>query len=336
MNKIFITGAAGFIMSRFWYMFQDKYRMSGMDKYSYCSQNDNRMYEIWHGDCSDPGIVKTALEQEKPDILVIAQASSHNDRSMEDPGLFFRDNALATQVLLEEARRQGIKRVFIISTDEVIKHIPPQKGNYFMFDGPLGFDQVTHRSRTFYRAREIADIEWTFFNPTSPYSASKASMEFIVNAYRKAFQMDNITIIRPTNVFGPRQFPEKLISQSIVKALKGEPIPIYSEGEEWRDFTYVDDTCRALDLIFSQESPEPLYHISANDERQNINTVREILRQTGQSEDLIEFVQHNRGKSHDFSYSLSSARIRDLGWAPKVSFEEGISRTIQYYKNLTK
>lgn len=349
--RVMITGAAGFIASSFWRQFQDKYDLFGIDKYGYASQTDDRRHkcitgshQIVEGDCADFGVVSDALDDAGAlysgypatyptvDKFLVLHAETHNDNSLKSPVEFYRSNVLGTVNALEAARHHSIKQVYLVSTDETIKHMAPDSGNCFVLDGPWGFDQVSHLNRTFYRAREM-DMDWTFFAPTSPYSSSKACQEMIVNAYRKSYGM-NITVIRPTNVFGPGQFPEKLIPVAITNALQDKPILLYGKGEQWRDYTYVEDTCRALDLILSLEAPDNLYHISANDERQNINTVREVLRLTGKkSESLIKFIPDPRGNSHDFSYSLSSAKIRNLGWRPEVDFTTGLQKTIDFYRN---
>lgn len=334
MNKepLMITGAAGFIASSFWFQFEHKYKLFGVDRYSPVSRVDERYVrsEIWQRDCSDVKEMELAIQRSGALKVLHMASSTHNDTSLTDPLQFYRDNVMGTASVLEAARRQGVERVYVVVTDEVIKHMRPAD-NYFVYDGPLGFDQHTHKNRTFYRAREM-DMEWTFYNPTSPYSSSKACQEMIVNAYRKSYGMD-IVVIRPTNVYGPGQYPEKLISKGITDLLNGKKVQVYGEGLQWRDYTYVSDTCDALDLILSQEKPEKLYHIAANDERQNLSTVKEILKQLDKSEDFIEYIEDPRKGAHDYSYSLSSARIRNLGWAPKVEFSEGISRTIQYYKD---
>lgn len=332
-EKLWISGAAGFIASCFWHQFQDKYDLTGCDKFGYASQVDERTHNsVWERDCTNLVDMEMELQRSGAQKVLILHSSTHNDTSLKNPLQFYKDNVMGTASVLEACRRQSIKQVYLVSTDETIRHLAPASGNYFMFDGPQGFDQQTHKGRTFYRAREM-DIEWTSFNPTSPYSSSKACQEMMVNAFRKAYGM-NITVIRPTNVFGPGQFPEKLIPVAITNALQDKPIPLYGKGLEWRDYTYVEDTCRALDFIISLEAPDNLYHISANDERQNIETVREVLRQLGKkSEALIKFIEDPRKGAHDPVYSLSSAKIRNLGWAPQVSFEEGIGKSIDFYRN---
>lgn len=337
--KVMITGAAGFIATAFWRQFQDKYDLFGVDKYGYASQTDERRskcitgpFQVVEGDCADFGVVSDALDDAGAcysgypatyptvDKLLVLHSETHNDNSLKSPVEFYRSNVIGLVNALEAARRHRIPRVYVVVTDEVLKHWAPA--------------YCDHDEPSFYLSRILEeDNLWeTRFNPTSPYSSSKACQEMIVNAYRHSYNMD-IVVIRPTNVYGPGQYPEKLISKGITDLLNGKKIQVYGEGAQWRDYTYVSDTCDALDLILSQENPRKLYHISANDERQNISTVKEILNQLDKSEDFIEYIEDPRGKAHDFSYSLSSARIRKLGWAPKVPFEEGISRTIQYYKD---
>lgn len=320
-EPLYITGAAGFIASAFWRQFQDKYDLYGCDKYGYASQDDerrgNRVSELT---CDYLTGIEVDLKRSGAKKLLHMASSTHNDASLSDPLQFYKDNVMGTVSVLEAARRQGIERVYVVVTDEVLRHWAPS--------------YCDHNEANFSLSRvdEEDNIWETQYNPTSPYSSSKACQEMIVNAYRKSYGMD-IVVIRPTNVYGPGQYPEKLISKGITDLLNGKKVQVYGEGLQWRDYTYVSDTCDALDLIISQEAPVPLYHIAANDERQNIQTVREILKQLDKSEDFIEYIEDPRKCAHDFSYSLSSARIRDLGWAPKVEFSEGISRTIQYYKD---
>ena len=331
--RLFISGAAGFICSTFWHQFQHVYDLSGIDRYGYASINDERRGNtIWEGDCANFQDVENALLHFKPEFVLLGHGSTHNDTSLKDPLQFYRDNVLGTAGMLEACRRQGIERVYLVSTDEVIRHEKPQPGHYLIStDRPCSL--ITRNGYSFYRMLETDETWLNWYNPTSPYSSSKACQEMIVNAYRKSYGM-NIVIIRPTNVYGPGQYPEKLISKGITDLLSNKKVQLYGEGAQWRDYTYVSDTCDALDLIISQEAPTPLYHIAANDERQNISTVKEILKQLDKTEDSIEYIEDPRGGAHDFAYSLSAERIRNLGWTPKVSFEEGIKRTIAYYKDL--
>lgn len=347
--RVMITGAAGFIATAFWRQFSHKYDLFGVDKYGYASQTDERkvkcitdQLQIVEGDCADFGVVSDALDDAGAlysgypatyptvDKLLVLHSETHNDNSLKSPIEFYRSNVIGLVNALEAARCHLIPRVYVVVTDEVLLHWEPED------DAPMycgnHFQQYYKSGRAFYRVLEYDSIIDTIYNPTSPYSSSKACQEMIVNAYRKSYGMD-IVVIRPTNVYGPGQYPEKLISKGITDLLNGKKVQVYGEGAQWRDYTYVSDTCDALDLIISQEAPAHLYHIAANDERQNIETVREILKQLDKSEDFIEYIEDPRKGAHDFSYSLSSARIRDLGWAPKVEFSTGISRTIQYYKD---
>lgn len=331
-EKLWISGAAGFIASHFWFQLDHKYDLYGCDKYGYASRTDERRHHrIFERDCTFVEDMELELQRSGAKKLLHMASSTHNDNSLMDPLQFYRDNVMGTASVLEAARRQGIERVYVVVTDEVLKHHNPLPSHYLVStDWPCKL--VDRNYNTFYRMLEIDDIWLNWYNPTSPYSSSKACQEMIVNAYRKSYEMD-IVIIRPTNVYGPGQYPEKLISKGITDLLSGKKVQVYGEGAQWRDYTYVSDTCDALDLIISQDKPQPLYHIAANDERQNISTVKEILKQLDKSEDLIEYIKDPRGNSHDFSYSLDSSRIRKLGWAPKVPFEEGIARTIAWYKD---
>lgn len=337
MNKprVMITGAAGFVGTYFWRQFSHKYDFVGIDKYGYASHKDERQgYSggIAKLDCANQEDMQKAFtdaSQPRPlayfdsskarpiDKLVIFHSETHNDNSFGTPVEFYRSNVLGFVNALEEARRHKIPKVYAVITDEVLRHFDPQF--------------CDHDEASFSLSRvEESDATWTTkYNPTSPYSSSKACQEMIINAYRHSYNMD-IVKIRPTNIYGPYQHPEKLISKAITNLLEGKKVPVYGAGAQYRDYTYISDTCDALDLIMSQEEPHLTYHIAANDERQNLDTVKEVLRALNRSEDMIEFIKDPR-PVHDFSYSLDSSRIRDLGWAPKVSFQEGIQRTIEYF-----
>ena len=330
--KLMITGAAGFIATAFWRQFQHKYDLFGVDRYSPVSQIDERQhFTVMERDCQNVVDMEMAIQQSGAKKLLHMASSSHNDTSFHNPLQFYRDNVMGTAAVFEAARRQGIERIYLVSTDEVLCHYAPLSPESTVLESWF-FEGVIKDNVFFHRAREHRGVYNHKYSPSSPYSSSKACQEMIANAYIESYGLD-IVIIRPTNVYGPGQYPEKLISKAITDLLSGKKVQIYGEGAQWRDYTYISDTCDALDLIISQEEPKPIYHIAANDERQNISTVKEILQQMGKTEDWIEFIEDPRGNAHDFSYSLSSARIRELGWAPKVSFEEGISRTIDYYRN---
>lgn len=332
-EKLWISGAAGFIASAFWRQFEHKYNLYGCDKYGYASQVDERKdFSVFERDCTNLIDMEMELERSGAQKLLIMHSSTHNDTSMSNPLQFYRDNVIGAASVLEAARRQGIKRVYLVSTDEVLAHYPPMSPDSSHFEEWF-FEAVEQDGLLFHRAREHRGVYNHKYSPSSPYSSSKACQEMIANAFIESYGMD-VVIVRPTNVYGPGQFPEKLIPKAITDILEGRPIQLYGKGQQMRDFTFVSDTCDALDLILQQEKPKPIYHIAANQERKNVDTAKEILRQLGKPyESWIEFIEDPRGNSHDFSYSMSSARIRELGWAPQVDFSTGIALTIDYYKS---
>lgn len=348
--RLMITGAAGFLGTAFWRQFQDKYDLIGIDKYGYASHIDGRQgYSggIAKLDCSNVDAMRKAFhnathpsmlsyfnsDNARPiDKLLILHAETHNDNSFEGPLEFYNSNVMGFVNVLEAARVYKIPEVYAVITDEVLQHRSPESlDDLTLYYSNDGFEQVARGWNVFYRVLELDGPAKNSYNPTSPYSSSKACQEMIINAYKHSYGMKIITI-RPGNIYGPFQHPEKLVSKAITNALQDKRIPIYGVGAQYRSYTYVEDTCSALDLIMSQEEPHHTYHIDTNDERQNIETVKEILRQLDKPEELIEYIEDPR-PVHDYSYGLSSERIRKLGWAPKIEFSEGIARTIAYYKD---
>ncbi|MDI3281118.1 MAG: dTDP-glucose 4,6-dehydratase, partial [Bacillota bacterium] len=239
--------------------------------------------------------------REGVDVIVNFAAESHVDRSIEEPGVFIRTNVAGTQVLLDAARRYGVPLFVQISTDEVYGSL-----------GPAG-----------------AFTEETPLAPNSPYSASKAGADLLVRAYHHTYGLPAI-ITRCSNNYGPYQFPEKLIPLMITNALADEPLPVYGDGLHVRDWLYVEDHCRALDLVLEKGRPGEVYNIGGAGERTNLEVVRAILRLLGKPESLIRFVKDRPG--HDRRYAMDASKIRrELGWAPRYSFEEGLRRTVQWY-----
>lgn len=331
--NVLITGVCGFIFSNFYEYLRDKYpeyTVKGLDTYDYAANKQwglkNRIPCI---NCADWGALETffALENTEFDLVICAHSHTHNDRAIYDPFSFARNNVLGTVNVLEACRRYKIPKIIVISTDETLLHREPllekdlflydDVGNWRKGNNGFWFDRVVEE--------EFKDSR---FNPASAYSASKLCQEAFVEGFRKTHKMD-ITIIRPSNIYGPRQYPEKLIPVAISKALRDEPIPVYGQGLQWRDYNYVSDFCAALDLIIHDPNPKNLYHVAANDERRNIDTVKTILTLMNKPESLIEYVDDR--PAHDFSYSLESTRVRNLGWKPQVSFEQGLLNTIQWY-----
>jgi dTDP-glucose 4,6-dehydratase len=283
-------------------------RIINFDKLTYAGNPEsladiagNSRYEFVRGDIANKQDVNGALEQGF-DAVVNFAAETHVDRSIEDPSPFLSTNILGTQCLLEAARRFGLPRFIHISTDEVYG------------SAPAG----------------VSFKEGTTLDPRSPYAASKASADHFVAAYANTYGVSAV-ILRCTNNFGPFQFPEKLIPLMIANAREDKPLPIYGDGLQERDWLFVEDYCSAIALAVDKAKTGSVYNVSAGTPQPNLKIVRTILQLLGKPESLMKYVQDRPG--HDRRYALDSSKIqRELGWAPKVSFEEGIRRTIDWYQ----
>lgn len=311
---ILVTGGAGFIGSNFIYYLLSAHpedRLVCVDALTYAAniqtldnamQHDN--FVFYREDiCSRDGII-SIFEKERPDIVVNFAAESHVDRSIENPGIFLETNILGTQVLLDACRKYGVKRFHQVSTDEVYGDLP--------LDRP-----------------DLLFTEQSPLRPSSPYSASKASADLLALAYHRTYGL-NVTISRCSNNYGPYQFPEKLIPLMIANCINGNPLPVYGKGENVRDWLYVTDHCRAIDLILRQGRPGEVYNIGGHNEMRNIDIVRLICRELNQPESLITYVPDRKG--HDLRYAIDPAKIHaELGWLPGTGFADGISRTIRWY-----
>ena len=312
--KIIVTGGAGFIGSNFVYYELDNYpedEIICLDKLTYAGNLEtlelamkNPKFKFVKGDIADRKFVYDLFETEKPDIIVNFAAESHVDRSIENPEIFLQTNVIGTSVLMDACRKYGIKRYHQVSTDEVYGDLPLDRPDLFF-------------------------TETTPLHTSSPYSASKASADLLVQAYHRTYNLP-ITISRCSNNYGPYHFPEKLIPLMIANALNDKKLPVYGKGENVRDWLYVEDHCSAIDLIIRKGKVGEIYNIGGHNEKTNLEVVKTIIKELGKSEDLIEFVTDRPG--HDRRYAIDPTKIhRELGWLPATKFNDGIKKTINWY-----
>ena len=311
---IIVTGGAGFIGSNFvFHMLQahPDYRIICLDKLTYAGnlstlesvlQQDN--FRFVKADICDRQAVDKLFQEEKPDIVVNFAAESHVDRSIENPGIFLETNIMGTAVLMDACRKYGIQRYHQVSTDEVYGDLPLDRPDLFF-------------------------TEETPLHTSSPYSSSKASADLLVMAYYRTYGLP-VTISRCSNNYGPYHFPEKLIPLMIANALADKSLPVYGNGENVRDWLYVEDHCRAIDLIIHNGTVGEVYNVGGHNEKRNIDIVRIICQELGKPESLIVHVEDRKG--HDRRYAIDPAKIhRELGWLPETKFEDGIKKTIKWY-----
>ncbi|MBE7053773.1 MAG: dTDP-glucose 4,6-dehydratase [Ruminococcaceae bacterium] len=312
--KILVTGGAGFIGSNFVYYMLDKhpnYDIVCLDALTYAGNLKtldgalkNPKFKFVKGDIADRELVFDLFEKEEFDIVVNFAAESHVDRSIEDPGIFLKTNILGTQTLMDASRKYNVKRYHQVSTDEVYGDLPLDRPDLFF-------------------------TEETPIHTSSPYSASKASADLLVQAYHRTFGLP-ITISRCSNNYGPYHFPEKLIPLMIANALNNKKLPVYGEGLNVRDWLYVEDHCKAIDMIIHDGKVGEVYNIGGHNEKTNIYIVRKILELLGKSEDLITYVTDRKG--HDLRYAIDPTKIKnDLGWEPDTMFDDGIVKTVNWY-----
>jgi len=312
--KVLITGGAGFIGSNFIFHMRDAhpdYDLVCVDNLTYAgnlqtlaSVMDDPHFTFIKADIADRETIYDIFEGEKPDVVVNFAAESHVDRSIENPSIFLQTNVMGTQVLLDACRKYGIQRYHQVSTDEVYGDLPLDRPDLFF-------------------------TEKTPLHTSSPYSASKASADLLCNAYQRTYGLP-ITISRCSNNYGPYQFPEKLIPLMIANADADKPLPVYGEGINVRDWLYVEDHCRAIDLILENGKVGEVYNIGGHNEMRNIDIVKLILKTLGKPESLITFVTDRKG--HDMRYAIDPTFIHnELGWLPETRFADGIQKTIRWY-----
>jgi len=311
MKIVFVTGGAGFIGSAFVRQVleeQGDVHVVNIDALTYAGNLENltgideSRHTFIKGDICDRELVTKAIPEECDAIFNFA-AESHVDRSIASADEFLRTNVIGTQVLLDAAREKGVRRFVQVSTDEVMGSLPEESDEYFTEGSPL--------------------------QPNSPYAASKAAAEFVVRAARETHGIDTV-ITRCGNNYGPRQFPEKLIPLMLANAMNDDPLPVYGDGKNVRDWIYVDDHCRAVWLAYENGRPGEIYNIGARNERQNIDVVMSLLDAVGKPPSLIQFVTDRLG--HDRRYAIDPTKAEaELGWRPLTTWESGLEKTINWY-----
>ena len=311
---IIVTGGAGFIGSNFiFYLLKEhpKDRVVCLDKLTYAGNlstlepvMENPNFRFVKADICDRKAVYSLFEEEHPDVVVNFAAESHVDRSIENPEVFLRTNIEGTAVLMDACRKYGIQRYHQVSTDEVYGDLPLDRPDLFF-------------------------TEETPIHTSSPYSSSKAGADLLVLAYHRTYGLP-VTISRCSNNYGPYHFPEKLIPLMIINALHDKSLPVYGEGINVRDWLYVEDHCRAIDLIVRKGTVGEVYNVGGHNEMRNIDIVKLICKELGKPESLITHVTDRAG--HDMRYAIDPSKIHaELGWLPETKFEDGIKKTIQWY-----
>ena len=309
-----VTGGAGFIGANFIFYMRKNHpddRIVCVDKLTYAGNRhtlaplrDDPQFRFVKLDIADRAGVFALFAQEKPDVVINFAAESHVDRSIEDPTAFWQTNVVGTATLLDACRTYGIGRFHQVSTDEVYGDLP--------LDRP-----------------DLLFTERSPLCPSSPYSSSKASADLIVQAYHRTYGLPT-TISRCSNNFGPYQFPEKLIPLMLTNALADKPLPVYGDGKNVRDWLFVDDHCRALDLILQKGRVGEIYNVGGHNEVANIDVVKLICAALSKPESLITFVADRKG--HDRRYAIDPQKMADeLGWEPETTFANGIRKTVQWY-----
>ncbi|MEA3494394.1 MAG: dTDP-glucose 4,6-dehydratase [Candidatus Margulisiibacteriota bacterium] len=309
--KLLVTGGAGFIGSNFIRFILNKYpedHVINFDKLTYAGNldnlkdiEDNVRYKFYKGDISDPIAVEKAIGLfDQVDAIVNFAAESHVDRSILSAGAFVQTDVYGTYILLEAVKKHKIKKYLHISTDEVYGSI--EKGSF---------------------------TEESNLSPNSPYAASKAGGDLIVRSYFKTHGLP-VVITRSSNNYGPYQYPEKVMPLFITNLIQGKKIPLYGDGKNVRDWLYVDDNCAGVDTVLRKGKIGEIYNIGGESERQNIVITKMILKELGKGEEMIEPVKDRPG--HDRRYSIDCSKTKKLGWKPKMAFEDGMKKTIEWYK----
>jgi dTDP-glucose 4,6-dehydratase len=308
--RILVTGGAGFIGSHLVrrLLTSGSGLVVNLDALRYSGNLENltevsshRDYRFVHGDICDAGTVANVLKEHRIDAVINCAAETHVDRSILDPGTFARTDVIGTATLLEECRKAGVTRYLQVSTDEVYGSVESGSSK-----------------------------ETDALDPRSPYSASKAGGDLLVCSYWTTFQFP-VLLTRGSNTYGPNQYPEKFISLFVTNALEDQPLPLYGDGRYRRDWLSVTDHCRAIEHVLQHGRPGSIYNIGGGNERENLAVAELILKHLGKPISLIRYVQDRPG--HDRRYAVDCSRLRALGWAPTVLFEDGLRATIDWYRN---
>lgn len=314
MKTYLVTGGAGFIGSNFVYYMLKEHpgaRIICLDKLTYAGNLEtleeamkNPDFRFVKGDITDRKVVYSLFEEETFDAVINFAAESHVDRSIDEPEIFLKTNILGTQVLLDACRKYGNIRFHQVSTDEVYGDLPLDRPDLFF-------------------------TESTPIHTSSPYSASKASADLLVMAYHRTYG-SAVTISRCSNNYGPYHFPEKLIPLMITNALFDKALPVYGDGANVRDWLYVEDHCKAIDMIVENGKIGEVYNIGGHNEKTNLEVVKTVLQKLSKPESLIQFVKDRPG--HDRRYAIDPTKIKnELGWFPETDFETGIEKTVKWY-----
>jgi dTDP-glucose 4,6-dehydratase len=299
--RLLVTGAAGFIGSTYVHLLHGDHDVTVLDKLTYAGRRENLPDDVQLvvGSIEERDLVLQLTEG--VDAVVNFAAESHVDRSIADQEAFARTHVIGTSVLLDAVRERAVPRFLQVSTDEVY--------------GSIAAGSFTEHSP---------------LDPSSPYSATKAGGDLLVSAHAHTHGVEAL-ICRGSNNYGPRQYPEKLIPLCVLNALHGDPLPVYGDGRQVRNWLYVEDFCRAIHTVLLRGRPGEAYNVGGPDECENLLVVQRILELTGRDESLIEHVRDRPG--HDRRYSLSSEKLRsELGWEPQVRFDEGLERTVEWYR----
>lgn len=304
--KILVTGGAGFIGSEFVRQKARENKIVVVDKLTYAGdlrrlKELREKIDFCEGDISNQEFIDNVFNRERPDTVIHFAAESHVDRSILDAHPFIMTNILGTQVLLDTARKREVKRFIYISTDEVYGELG--RDGKFSEDMPL--------------------------RPNSPYSASKASAELLVRAYYHTHKLPCV-IVRPSNNYGPYQYPEKFISLMATNLLQNKPVPVYGKGEQIRDWLHIADCCRGIDIMAEKGKVGETYNLGGESEYTNLEVAKKVINLLDKDDNNIKFVPDRPG--HDFRYALENSKVKELGWSPSLSFEEGLRETVKWYK----